>query len=430
MASTDSAARAPRRRPRRTATPSDAGGSAPSGADGARAGGTGSPKTAQRSPIPTAQWLLGLFIVLAVIASLLMVFGDDISLIASLAVIAALWAAVIGAVLVTKYRRQADVAESRTRDQRLVYELQLEREIAARRQYEAEVETALRQELAEETNEEFEALKQQVLALRASLEKVLGNPLPDVPPALRPERRRELGSGLSGVAYAGATDDRVAANLDFASTVPPADGGRHAPAPETVVEEVPAAEMTEIIPVVTEERPEFEYAEAADEGVSAGEYGHVTGHAGDEYAADYADARPPADYTATEYHYSAGEYTAVEYDTETPAAQYPAAQYPAAQYPAAQYPAAQYAQQPYTQPEQYAPPQDYVLPQDYPGAGHQPSGAPVPPVPEVPPMPQRGRRASAADDGAHTGGQPVSELLNRLREGSGGGSSSGRRRRG
>ncbi|WP_298445370.1 DUF6779 domain-containing protein, partial [Gordonia sp. (in: high G+C Gram-positive bacteria)] len=410
MTSTDSAARARRRPPRRAATPSSADGS------GAPAAPT-TPAGARRVPASPAQWLLGLFIVLALIASLLMVFGDDISLIASLAVIAALWAAVIGAVLVTKYRRQADVAESRSRDQRMVYELQLEREIAARRQYEAEVETAIRHELAEETNEEFEALKQQVLALRASLEKVLGNPLPDVPLALRPERRRELGSGLSGVAYAGATDDRVAANLDFASTVPPADGGRHAPVAETVPEEVPEVEMTEIIPVVTEEAPEFDYAEAVDEGAAAAYAGYAeTGYAEPGYAqtgyaeagyaeAGYGEAGPHADYTATEYRYTGGEYTAIDYATEPPAAHYP--------------------QQPYTQPEQYAPPQDYVLPQDYPGAGYQPSAAPVPPVPEVPPMPQRGRRGPATDDGAHTGGQPVSELLNRLREGSGGGSSSG-----
>ena len=38
----------------------------------------------------------------------------------------------IAAILVTRYRRQAESAESKSRDLRLVYELQLEREIAAR----------------------------------------------------------------------------------------------------------------------------------------------------------------------------------------------------------------------------------------------------------------------------------------------------------
>lgn len=396
-----------------------------------------------------AQWLLGLFIVLALIASLLMVFGGDLSLTASLAVIAALWAAVIGAVLVTKYRRQADVAETRNRDLRQVYELQLEREIAARRQYEADVETAIRHELGEETNEEFEALKQQVLALRASLEKLLGNPLPDVPLALRPERRRALGSGLSGIAYAGATDDRVAANLDFASTVPPADAGRHAPAVDepapAPAAEVSEVELTEIIPVVTDDAPEFEYGED-----------HAAGHAGEqvEQTVAYTDS-PAADYTATEYEYTSTEYTAIEYAEDPSAAvqrepaqyaqpqyaeaQYADAQYAEAQYAGTQYPAAHYGQQhpqaPYGE-QQYAPQQQYAAPQyggqhagAYDASSYNPPTTPVPPVPDVPPMPQRGRRGGASDDGAHTGGQPVSELLNRLRDGSGERTSSGRRRR-
>lgn len=414
MASTDSAPRAARRPPRRGATQP----AATPGGDAAQTAPPDSSAKTAGTPGGLAQWLLGLFIVLALIASLLMVFGNDISITASLAVIAALWAAVIGAVLVTKYRRQADVAENRSRDLRLVYELQLEREIAARRQYESDVETAIRHELAEETNEEFEELKAQVLALRASLEQVLGNPLPEVPLALRPERRRELGSGLTGRSFADATDDRVAANLDFASTAPPADPGRHAPDP---VESVPVesapyeaadaapsdVEMTEIIPVVTdEETVDYDDAEPADSGdqyeYAQPEYAQPE-YVQHEYArqdytqpqyqqADYQQAeytsvipaQPHADYTASRYEYTSTEYTAVEYAEEVP-------------------------------------PQ-----QAYDAAAYQP---PVPPVPEVPAMPQRGRRAAANDEpGAHTAGQPASELLDRLRQ-SRGEDTGGRRRR-
>ena len=71
------------------------------------------------------QWLVGLLIVLAVVASVLMLFTDQISVLGSLAVIAALWAAVIAAILITRYRRQAESAESKSRDLRLVYELSL-----------------------------------------------------------------------------------------------------------------------------------------------------------------------------------------------------------------------------------------------------------------------------------------------------------------
>ena len=224
----------------------------------------------RRSSRSTAQWLLGLLIVLALIASILMVFTDRLSITGSLAVIAALWAAVIGAILVTKFRRQAESAEAKSRDLRLVYELQLEREIAARRQYELDVETTIRKEVTAESNEELSELKAQVLALRSSLEMLLGEPLPDQRVALSSEKMRELASGLNdesragrrsgapygggfsgdigGVSSYGATyaDDGVLAARDFAATAPTADDGRH-------TGPVDPNEMTEVIPVVTDD---------------------------------------------------------------------------------------------------------------------------------------------------------------------------------
>lgn len=433
MTSTNRTSSATRRTPRRSASKaaaasadpgvvSPSNGSSSSGASG----GSGQ----------VAQWLLGLFIVLAVIASLLMVFGGDISLTGSLAVISALWAAVIGAVLVTKYRRQADVAELRSRDQRDVYELQLEREIAARRQYESEVEIAIRHEVAEENNEEFEALKAQVLALRANLEELLGNPLPEVPLALRPERRRELGSGLAGVGYAATADDRVAADLDFESTAPATEAGRHAPEPAGATGELPVeqpgdVEMTEIIPVVTDEEP----TESGGPEYHETEYYEV-----DAQVRPSAEAPEPAHYTASEYEYTSSEYTATEYYG-------PAEQYPPADRISSAEPVEAVAPHPHAQPQQYVAPQPhYGEPQQYaephaqhgyePAAYDAPSYQPpvpgtpqVPQVPEVPPMPQRGRRASSHDDGAHTDGLSVNELLSRLRENGGRQNAGGRRRR-
>lgn len=420
MTSTD---RKATRRPRRTTAQADAHGGADVDVAGTRPdtpGGSGSP----------AQWMLGVFIVLALIASVLMVVSDDLSLTASIAVIAALWAAVIGAILVTKYRRQAEVAETRTRDQRLVYELQLEREIAARRQYEAEVENAVRHELAEETNEEFEALKAQVLALRASLEKLLGNPLPEVPLALRPERRRELGSGLSGATYAAAADDRVAANLDFATTEARTDG-RHAPdVVDVEPESESAVEMTEIIPVVTDEAV-VDYATEeveADEPVAgvyqAGEYQEA------EYTAQAYGAAGHAEQQYGEQQYGEPQYGEPQY-TEV---RYSEVQYSAAQYSEqpqyseqSQYAGQQYAEQQYPDQPQYT--EQYGAPygRPYDAAAYQPPA--VPPVPQVPPMPQRGGRGVAEDAGAHTAGQPASELLDRLRASRGEAGPGGRRRR-
>ncbi|GAA1883353.1 DUF6779 domain-containing protein [Williamsia serinedens] len=175
---------------------------------GGRSAGT---RRSRRGP---AQWLLGLLLVLAIGASIAMIFSPDRSIVASLAVIAALWAAVIGAILVTKFRRQADSAEAKTRDLRVVYELQLEREIAARKQYELGVEAQIRREVRAESSAELRALQEQVASLRASVEALVGE-LPDQRVALEAERLRALGPVDDPVVSDGATAER-----DFARTAP------------------------------------------------------------------------------------------------------------------------------------------------------------------------------------------------------------------
>ena len=111
------------------------------------AGRSADARRARRGP---GQWLLGVLLLFALGSSIFMIITSEMSIAGSLAVITALWAAVIGAILVTKYRRQADSADAKARDLRLVYELQLEREITARRQYELGVESQIRkQRLAE-----------------------------------------------------------------------------------------------------------------------------------------------------------------------------------------------------------------------------------------------------------------------------------------
>ncbi|RPA56985.1 hypothetical protein EF294_19910 [Gordonia oryzae] len=258
---------------------------------------TGRSSDTRRAGRSVGQWLLGLLVVLALAASILMIFTGNRSIPGSLAVIAALWAAVIGAIGVTRFRKQAETAEAKSRDLRLVYELQLEREIAARRQYELDVETTIRKEVAAESGVELASLKEQVISLRASLERLLGETLPDDQVALPNEKLRELASGLGGggldphqyvdpnqyvshsdsgrgdSAFGGlggaygapgfapdqyrpegfgaadfhAPDDGLVAARDFAETVPAADDGRH------VERKVDPNEMTEVIPIVTDD---------------------------------------------------------------------------------------------------------------------------------------------------------------------------------
>ncbi|MFT4200180.1 DUF6779 domain-containing protein [Gordonia sp. (in: high G+C Gram-positive bacteria)] len=226
------------------------------------------------------QWLLGLLIVLALIASCLMIWSKQLSVPASIAVIAALWAAVLGAIGITRFRRQAEVAEARSRDMRLVYELQLEREIAARRQYEMDIEAQIRSEVAAEANHELQELQAQIASLRASLESMMGHPLPEERVALPNERLRELASSMPTY----EPDDSVLAATDFASTAPPAGEGRHVPPPEGG-----QADWTEIIPVVEDarEQPPSYTAQWDDaQGYSAGDYSVTTNPRGTDDSDD------------------------------------------------------------------------------------------------------------------------------------------------
>ncbi|MGE2834154.1 DUF6779 domain-containing protein [Mycobacterium sp. SMC-4] len=117
--------------------------------------------------------LMTVLLVLAIAASSALVFTNRVELL-KLAVILALWAAVVAAFVSVIYRRQSDSDQAKVRDLKLVYDLQLEREISARREYELTVESHLRRELAAELREqsadEVAALRAELAALRANLE--------------------------------------------------------------------------------------------------------------------------------------------------------------------------------------------------------------------------------------------------------------------
>ena len=117
--------------------------------------------------------LLTALLVLAMGASSALVFTNQVKLL-KLAVILALWAAVAGAFVSVLYRRQSDADQARARDLKLVYDLQLDREISARHEYELTVESQLRRELASELRaqaaDDLAALRAELNALRTSLE--------------------------------------------------------------------------------------------------------------------------------------------------------------------------------------------------------------------------------------------------------------------
>lgn len=120
---------------------------------------------------------LAVLLVLALIATVVMIFSDN-AVWMRIGTLAALWAAFIGVFLVARYRRQATSEAARVRDLHTVYELQLEREISARREHELVVEKDLRDSIRVETSDSIHALRQEIAALREQLGQ-LGVSLPE-----------------------------------------------------------------------------------------------------------------------------------------------------------------------------------------------------------------------------------------------------------
>jgi hypothetical protein len=117
-------------------------------------------------------WLV-VGITLAVGATLALVLSTDLRFL-RLGIIAALWAALIGAFLAVKYRKHAAHSEDEVAEAQAVYELELEREVAARREFELEIEADARKVADTDSRTELDALRAEVVALRESLQSLFG----------------------------------------------------------------------------------------------------------------------------------------------------------------------------------------------------------------------------------------------------------------
>jgi hypothetical protein len=116
-------------------------------------------------------FVVGLAFALA--ATLALVLADDIRYL-RLGIVAALWAALVGAFLAVRYRKQAASTEEAVAQAQEVYELELEREIAARREFELEIENDMRAKAHVDSRTELDALRAEVAALRDNLQSLFG----------------------------------------------------------------------------------------------------------------------------------------------------------------------------------------------------------------------------------------------------------------
>ncbi|MGW4328538.1 DUF6779 domain-containing protein [Nocardia sp. NPDC004573] len=131
---------------------------------------------------------VGVLIVLGLVASVFLIFSNSVEFV-RVGLVAALWAAAIGALAATKYRKEATIDKAKVRDLQTVYELQLEREITARREYELGVEARVREEVGADAAE-LAALRAELTVLRQSLQRLFDGDLPTDRPALRADATR------------------------------------------------------------------------------------------------------------------------------------------------------------------------------------------------------------------------------------------------
>ncbi|WP_235875013.1 DUF6779 domain-containing protein [Saccharopolyspora aridisoli] len=145
--------------------------------------------------------LWGGALVLAAAATSLLVLSNDARML-RLGLIAALWAALLGAFAVARLRHRVLEGEQAAADRQRIYELELEREIAARREYELEAEAEARRQATEDSNGQIRALQAELAKLRTTLEQVIGGDVLFERVALRAEstRVRSLGERPQGEA--------------------------------------------------------------------------------------------------------------------------------------------------------------------------------------------------------------------------------------
>lgn len=155
------------------------------------------PRRAARNP---AQLVFGVLVLLAVAGSVVMVFSDSAQLL-RLAVVALLWVAVVSSIAVTKYRKEAATSASKVRELQRVYELELAREVAARREHELVVEKDLREQVHNqaraESTSDIAGLRAEVQALRESLSELFNGDFLVERVALRAESTRVRALGDS-----------------------------------------------------------------------------------------------------------------------------------------------------------------------------------------------------------------------------------------
>jgi hypothetical protein len=154
--------------------------------------------------VDRGQVMLVVLVILAFIASIVMLFTDSDSAL-KIALLAALWAAVIGFFLVFRYRRDAEAARRELFHNAELHDVEVARAVAEQT---ADVESRaleLREKQHAMDNDVLEDIKRELAGIRAQLEALAGREFGYEPAALRAEARRIM--ELERVTFADLEED-------------------------------------------------------------------------------------------------------------------------------------------------------------------------------------------------------------------------------
>ncbi len=195
-------------------------------------------------------------VVMGAAAAAVLALGTQDARLLRLGVVAALWAALFAAFTTARARREINSRAAHADQLRAVYQLELEREVAARREHVLTVERALRGQAEPSAPSEMAQLRAELAAMRSNLEQLLGGSPQVERVTLRAESARLLPSpaqprfdeGRSRAAAADRARPAVAAAMINAKPSPTgaelAFGPGRSPASTSVVAPYPADRHT------------------------------------------------------------------------------------------------------------------------------------------------------------------------------------------
>lgn len=200
----------------------------------------------------TALW--GGALVLAALATVVVVLSDDARLL-RLGLVAALWSVLIGGFVVARLRARVDEGERAAADRQRIYELELEREIAARQEFEVRAEAEARRQARDESAAEMRSLHEELAKLRSTLEQVVGGDVLFERVALRAESTRVRSLSERGGEVVQHAANQRAGKPAQQVTAPEAE---KAPVAQASVQQPPAAQVqTQQVPMpqAAQQRP-------------------------------------------------------------------------------------------------------------------------------------------------------------------------------